>query len=144
MVAKSASFGHGSLVCGLWLAGGGLGGSVPTYVLGSFYIRFFLYLGYSIPVLGEAHCTISTVCTKHQKLFPAKTKRPWRECAYVCTWYILHTFFLYLGYGIPVLGEAHCTISTICMKHQKLFLTRTKKTNTTPQLYGTPKYISSM
>jgi len=41
MVAKSASFGHGSLVCGLWLAGGGLGGSVPTYVLGTFYIRFF-------------------------------------------------------------------------------------------------------
>ncbi len=41
MVAKSASFGHGSLVCGLWLAGGGLGVSVPTYVLGTFYIRFF-------------------------------------------------------------------------------------------------------
>ncbi len=41
MVAKSASFGHGSLVCGLWLAGGGCGGSVPTYVLGTFYIRFF-------------------------------------------------------------------------------------------------------
>ncbi len=41
MVAKSASFGHGSLVCGLWLAGGGRGGSVPTYVLGTFYIRFF-------------------------------------------------------------------------------------------------------
>ncbi len=41
MVAKSASFGHGSLVCGLWLAGGGRGGSVPTYVLGTFYIHFF-------------------------------------------------------------------------------------------------------
>ena len=31
--AKSASYGHGSLVCGLWLAGGGRGGSVPTYNL---------------------------------------------------------------------------------------------------------------
>ena len=41
IVAKSASFGHGSLVCGLWLAGGGRGGSVPMYVLGTFYIRFF-------------------------------------------------------------------------------------------------------
>ncbi len=40
MVAKSASFGHGSLVSGLWLAGGGRGGSVSTYVLGVFYIRF--------------------------------------------------------------------------------------------------------
>ncbi len=57
MVAKSASFGHDSLVCGLWLVGGGLGRSVPTYVLGTFYIRFFLYLGYGIPVLGEDHCT---------------------------------------------------------------------------------------
>ena len=44
--AKSASYGHGSLVCGLWLAGGGGGGSVPTYVLGTFYIRFFMYQGY--------------------------------------------------------------------------------------------------
>jgi hypothetical protein len=56
VVAKSASFGHGSLVCGLWLAVGGLGGSVPTYVLGTFYIRFFLYQCYDIPVSGEAHC----------------------------------------------------------------------------------------
>ncbi len=55
MVAKSASFGHGCLVCGLGLAVGGLGGSVPTYVLGTFYIRFFLHLGYGIPVLGEHH-----------------------------------------------------------------------------------------
>jgi hypothetical protein len=39
--AKSASYGRGSLVCGLWLAGGGCVGSVPTYVLGTFYIRFF-------------------------------------------------------------------------------------------------------
>ena len=31
--AKSASYGHGSLVCGLWLAGEGRGGSVPTYDL---------------------------------------------------------------------------------------------------------------
>ncbi len=59
MVGKSASFGHGSLVCGLWLAGGGRGGSVPTYILGTFYIRFILYQGYGIPVLGEAHCTIA-------------------------------------------------------------------------------------
>jgi hypothetical protein len=43
---KSTSYGHGSLVCGLWLAGGGRGGSVPTYVLGTFYIRFFGYQGY--------------------------------------------------------------------------------------------------
>jgi hypothetical protein len=28
----------------LWLAGGGRGGSVPTYVLGTFYIRFFGYV----------------------------------------------------------------------------------------------------
>ncbi len=41
MVPTSASFGHGSLVCGLWSAGGGLGGSVLMYVLGTFYIRFF-------------------------------------------------------------------------------------------------------
>ncbi len=44
MVAKSASFGHGSLVCGLWLAGGDRGGSVSTYVLGTFYIRIFFGL----------------------------------------------------------------------------------------------------
>jgi hypothetical protein len=44
--AKSASYGHGSLVCGLWLAGGGHGSSVPTSVLGTFYIRFFMYQGY--------------------------------------------------------------------------------------------------
>jgi hypothetical protein len=31
---------------------------VPTYVLGTFYIRFFLYQGYDIPVSGEAHCTL--------------------------------------------------------------------------------------
>ena len=104
MVAKSASFGHGSLVCGLWLAGGGLGGSVPMYVLGTFYIRFFLYLGYGIPVLGEAHCTISTICKKHQKLFPARTRRPWRECAYVSTWYILHMFFFVPGLQSPCFG----------------------------------------
>jgi hypothetical protein len=30
---------------------------VPTYVLGTFYIRFFLYQCYDIPVSGEAHCT---------------------------------------------------------------------------------------
>ncbi len=48
MVAKSASFGHGSLVCGLWLAGGGRGGTVSTYVHGTFYIRFFVYQGYDI------------------------------------------------------------------------------------------------
>jgi hypothetical protein len=41
VVAKSASFGHGSLVCGLWLVGGDRGGSVSTYVLGTFYIRNF-------------------------------------------------------------------------------------------------------
>ncbi len=127
MVAKCASFGHGSLVCGLWLAGGGLGGSVPTYVLATFYIRFFLYLGYGIPVLGEAHCTISTIHTKHQKLFPARTKRTWRECAYVHTGTFYLCFFLYLGYRIPVLDEAHCTISTICTKHQTLFPAGTKK-----------------
>jgi hypothetical protein len=45
------------VVCGLWLAGGGCGGSVPTFVLGTFYIRFILYQGYDILVLGEAHCT---------------------------------------------------------------------------------------
>jgi hypothetical protein len=61
VVAKSASYGHGSLVCGLLLAGGGLGRSVPTYVLGTFYIGFFLYLGYGIPVLGEAHCTVRLI-----------------------------------------------------------------------------------
>ncbi len=57
MVAKSASFGHGSLVCGLWLAVGGLGRG-GAYVR-TWYIlhTFFLYLGYGIPVLGEAHCT---------------------------------------------------------------------------------------
>ncbi len=44
--AKSANYGHGSLVCGLWLAGGGRGGGVFTYVLGTFYIRFFMYQGY--------------------------------------------------------------------------------------------------
>ena len=59
--AKSASNGHGSLVCGLWLAGGGRGGSVPTYVLGTFYIRFFLYQGYDIRFYREAHCTIGHV-----------------------------------------------------------------------------------
>jgi len=32
---KSTSYGHGSLVCGLWLAGGGRGRSVPTYILGT-------------------------------------------------------------------------------------------------------------
>jgi hypothetical protein len=104
MVAESASFGYGSLVCGLWLAGGGLGRSVPTYLLGTLYVHFFLYLGYGIPVLGEAHCTISTICTKHQKLFPTKTKRPWRECAYVRTWYILHTFFFVPGLQYPCFG----------------------------------------
>jgi hypothetical protein len=129
------------VVCG-WREEALAGVCLRTYLVHSTYV--FLYLGYCIPVLGEAHCTRSTICTKHQKLFPARTKRPWRECAYVPTWYILHTIFLYLGYGIPVLGEAHCTISTICTKHQKLFPARTKKTNTTPQLYGTPKYISSM
>jgi hypothetical protein len=41
------------------LAGGGGGGSVPTYVLGTFYIRFFLYQCYDIPVSGEAHCSTS-------------------------------------------------------------------------------------
>ncbi len=55
--------------------------------------------------------------------------------------YLVHStyIFLYLGFGIPVLGEAHNTISTICTKHQKLFPAKTKKTNTTLQLYGTPK-----
>jgi hypothetical protein len=48
---------------------------VPTYVVGTFYMHFFLYLGYGIPVLGEAHCTISFICTKHQKLFNARTKK---------------------------------------------------------------------
>ena len=42
------------VVCDLWLAGGGRGGNVPTrYILHT----FFLYQGYNIPVLGEAHCT---------------------------------------------------------------------------------------
>ncbi len=52
---KSASYGHGSLVCGLWLAGGGRGGSVPTYVLGTFYMRLFFYQGYNIRFYLEAH-----------------------------------------------------------------------------------------
>ncbi len=56
MVAKSASFGHGSLVCGLWLAGGGRGGSVSTYILGTFYIRFFVYQGYDIWKNHKANC----------------------------------------------------------------------------------------
>ena len=30
---------------------------MPTYVLGTFYICFFCYQGYDIPVSGEAHCT---------------------------------------------------------------------------------------
>ena len=29
---------------------------MPTYVLGTFYIRFILYQCYDIPVSGEAHC----------------------------------------------------------------------------------------
>jgi hypothetical protein len=29
---------------------------VPTYVLSTFYIRFFLYQCYDIPVSGEAQC----------------------------------------------------------------------------------------
>jgi len=52
---KSASYGHGSLDCGLWLAGGGHGGSVPMYLLGTFYIRLFLYQGYNIHFYREAH-----------------------------------------------------------------------------------------
>ena len=43
------------VVCGLWLAGGGRGGSVPMYVLGIFYIRLFLYQGYNIHFYREAH-----------------------------------------------------------------------------------------
>ncbi len=61
MVANSASFGHGSLVCGLWLAGGGHGGSVSMYVLGTFYIRFFVYQGYDIWKNRKANCSISRV-----------------------------------------------------------------------------------
>jgi hypothetical protein len=53
MVAKSTSFGHGSLVCGLWMAGGGRGGSVSTYVLGTFYICFL--------------CTRAAICGKFVK-----------------------------------------------------------------------------
>jgi hypothetical protein len=53
--AKSASYGHGSLVCGLWLAGGGRGWSVPTYVLGTLH-TFFLYQGYDIRFYREADC----------------------------------------------------------------------------------------
>jgi hypothetical protein len=60
VVAKSASFGHGSLVsycvCGLWLVGGGHGVTVSTNVLGTYDIRFFLYQSDGIPVLGETHC----------------------------------------------------------------------------------------
>ncbi len=58
MVAKSASLGHGSLVCGLWLAGGGRGGSVPTYVLGTFYIRVFMYESYDLWKIRKTNCTI--------------------------------------------------------------------------------------
>ncbi len=67
MVAKSASFSHGSLVfvvCGWWLVGGGHGGSVSTNILGTYYIRFILYQSYGIPVLGEAHCTRVVLANK--------------------------------------------------------------------------------
>jgi hypothetical protein len=37
-----------SCLCGLWLAGGSRGGSVPTYVLGTFYIRL-LRMMYTVP-----------------------------------------------------------------------------------------------
>ena len=32
------------------------------YVLGTFYIRFFGFQGYDIPVSGEAHCSFIVVC----------------------------------------------------------------------------------
>jgi hypothetical protein len=40
----------------LWLAGGGRGRSVSTYVLGTFYIRFFVYQGYNIWKNIKANC----------------------------------------------------------------------------------------
>jgi hypothetical protein len=51
---KSADYGHGSLVCGLWF------------------------------VVGR--------------------RRPWRECSYVRTWYILHTFIFVPGLQYPFLS----------------------------------------
>jgi hypothetical protein len=38
-----------------------------TYVRGTFYICFFLYQGYDISVLGEAHCTCSRVNHMHTR-----------------------------------------------------------------------------
>ena len=60
---------HGSLVCGLWLAGGRRGGSVPTYVLGTFYIGFFLYQGYDIRFSGEAHALYEFIPGPDPSLF---------------------------------------------------------------------------
>jgi hypothetical protein len=57
MVAKSASFSHGSLVfvvCG-WREEAMAGVFLRTYLVHTTYV--FLYQSYGIPVLGEAHCT---------------------------------------------------------------------------------------
>jgi hypothetical protein len=50
---------------------------VPTYVIGTFYISFFCYQGYDIPVSGKAHCRTKKVFTLfcdslliHPKLLP--------------------------------------------------------------------------
>jgi hypothetical protein len=56
--AKSASYGHSSLVCGLWLAGGGRGGSVPTYDL-VHSTNVFLVTRATIWKNRKAHCTFA-------------------------------------------------------------------------------------
>ena len=43
VVAKSASFGHGSLDCGLWSAGGDRGGSV-FYVLTWYILHTYFFV----------------------------------------------------------------------------------------------------
>jgi hypothetical protein len=78
LVEKSASFGHGSLVCGLWLAGVGLGGSVPTYVLGTLYILFFtwatVYLFWVKPTV-----TLFTLSLLSLGVCPYPTLPPYRK-----------------------------------------------------------------
>jgi hypothetical protein len=79
VVAKSASFSHGSLVCGLWLGGGGRGGSVPMYILGTFYIRFFCTRA-TIWKNCKANCTVCflifpyIVALVHKKTYVECTK----------------------------------------------------------------------
>ena len=71
MVAKSASFGHGSLVCGLWLAGGDRGGSVSTYVLSVQYscAVAFIKNDYSVSLFLKKQITSQNIFLVKSELY---------------------------------------------------------------------------